>query len=165
MTEETRKNIAQALIGEAKAYFRLQAFAEQADTEGYPQMALLFRAVARAEAVHARQHFALLEQVKSTQENLRYCFEQEEFANRVAYPEFLRQAWAEEDRQAIWAFTSARNADERHAKLYKEALSHMVADRSTVYLVCSHCGWVEDGHRPESCPNCQNPGDSFTEVR
>ena len=165
MTEETLENIAQAFNGEAKAYFRLQAFAEQAEAEGYPQMARLFRAVAKAEAVHARQHFSLLEKIKSTQENLQYCFEQEEFANRVAYPEFLRQAWAAQDQQAIWAFTSARNADERHAKLYKEALSHMVAERETVYFVCSHCGWVEDGHCPENCPNCQNPGDCFAEVR
>lgn len=164
MTEQTYQNLTEAFIGEAKAYFRLQAFAEQAAKDGYPQIAALFRAVSRAEAVHARQHFGLLEKVKSTEENLQYCFEKEVFANQVAYPEFLRQAWADQDQQAVWAFTSARNAEERHAKLYKQVLTHMVADRQTVYFVCTHCGWVEDGSCPEKCPNCRKPADFFEAV-
>ena len=70
MTEKTRDNLEKAFVGEAKAYFRLMAFAKKADEEGYPQVALLFRAVATAEGVHAREHFILLEKVKSTEENL-----------------------------------------------------------------------------------------------
>jgi rubrerythrin len=165
MTEETRRNLETAFAGEAKAYFRLLAFAGQADKENYPQIAGLFRAVAQAEAVHARNHFSRLERIDSTENNLRYAFEKETFVNEVAYPEFIRQAWAEEDRDAIWAFTSARNAEERHARLYKIALSHLIAERSTVYQVCSNCGWVEDGPRPEQCPNCQQPASVFEEIR
>ncbi|MGA7876352.1 MAG: rubrerythrin family protein, partial [Desulfoferrobacter sp.] len=142
MTEATLENLTQAFIGEAKAYFRLKAFADKADEEGYPQIAALFRAIATAESVHAQRHFELLEKVKSTEENLKSSFEKETFVNQVAYPEFLRQAWADEDKKAVWAFTSARNAEERHAKLYKETLTHMVADRETVYFVCTYCGWV-----------------------
>lgn len=164
MTKQTYENLTQAFIGEAKAYFRLQGFAERAEEEGYPQIAALFRAISLAESVHAKQHFSLLEKVKSTEENLKFSFEKESFVNEVAYPEFLRQAWAEEDKRAIWAFTSARNAEERHAELYKEALTHMVADRKTVYFVCTHCGWVEDGSCPSPCPNCGKPREFFKEV-
>ncbi len=164
-TEKTRKNLQEAFNGEAKAYVRLLAFSERAEKEGYPQIASLFRAVALAESVHAKNHFDLLEQVGSTEENLKRSFEKETFVNEVAYPEFLRQAWAEEDKQAVWAFTKARNAEERHAKLYKLALSEMAGDRRTVYYVCSNCGWVEDGLRPEACPNCQSPGDLYREVQ
>jgi rubrerythrin len=165
VTEQTRRNLETAFAGEAKAYFRLQAFAQRADEEGYPQIAGLFRTIAQAEAVHARKHFAHLERVGPTEDNLRYAFEKETFVNEVAYPEFIRQAWEEEDRNAIWTFTSARNAEERHARLYKFALAHMVADRTTVYQVCSNCGWVEDGQRPERCPNCQQPAGAFQEIR
>lgn len=164
MSEKLKENIGQAFVGEAKAYFRLLAFADKAQEEGYPQIASLFRAVALAESVHAKNHFALLEQVGTTEENLKLSFEKETFVNEVAYPDFLRQAWAEEDKQAIWAFTKARNAEERHAKLYKLALSEMVSDRRTVYFVCSNCGWVEDGVRPDICPNCQSPGESYRAV-
>ncbi len=164
MTEATLKNLTQAFIGEAKAYFRLKAFAHKADEEGYPQIAALFRAIATAESVHAQRHFELLEKVKSTEENLKSSFEKETFVNQVAYPEFLRQAWTEEDKEAVWAFTAARNAEERHAKLYKEALTHILADRDTVYFVCTYCGWVEDGNCPETCPNCQRPSEYFVRV-
>jgi rubrerythrin len=164
MPDKTIENLGQAFVGEAKAYFRLLAFAERAEEEGYPQVASLFRAIALAESVHAKNHFALMERVGTTEENLKQSFEKETFVNEVAYPELLRQAWAAENKQAIWVFTKARNAEERHAKLYKLALSEMVSDRRTAYYVCSVCGWVEDGVRPEVCPNCQSPGSLYREV-
>jgi len=164
MTRATHDNLAHAFIGEAKAYFRLRAFAEQADKEGYHQVAALFRAVALAESIHAEKHFALLEKVGNTEQNLKYSFEKETFVNEVAYPEFLRQAWADEDREAIWAFTAARNAEERHARLYKAMLTHMVAERDVIYFVCTNCGWVEDGTCPDQCPNCGRASDSFARV-
>jgi len=71
------------------------AFAKKADEEGYPQVARLFRAVATAEGVHAREHFTLLEKVKSTEENLKSSFEKETFVNEVTYPAFLKDAWAD----------------------------------------------------------------------
>jgi rubrerythrin len=164
MSDKRMENLNQAFVGEAKAYFRLLAFADRAEEEGYPQIASLFRAIAMAESVHAKNHFALMEKVGATEENLKLSFEKEMFVNEVAYPELLRQSWAAEDKQAIWAFTKARNAEERHAKLYKLTLSEMVSDRRTVYYVCSVCGWVEDGVRPEVCPNCQSPGSLYREV-
>jgi rubrerythrin len=163
-TEKTRNNLREAFNGEAKAYFRLLAYAARAEEEGYPQIASLFRAVAFAESVHAKNHFDLLEAVDSTEENLKRSFEKETFVNEVAYPEFLRQAWADEDKQAVWAFTKARNAEERHARMYKLALAEMAGDRRTVYYVCGNCGWVEDGLRPETCPNCQSPGSLYREM-
>ncbi|HPL62257.1 MAG TPA: rubrerythrin family protein [Syntrophales bacterium] len=161
---KTKDNLLTAFVGEAKAYFRLQAFAERAEKEGFPQIAALFRAVSAAEAVHAASHFALLERTGTTEENLKSSFEKETFANQVAYPEFLKTAWAEGDKQAVWALTKARNAEERHAKLYKFALAEMVGDRRTVYYVCSVCGWIADGARPESCPNCQAPAEKYRKI-
>lgn len=164
MKNSSYDNLLQAFVGEAKAYFRLQAFAKKAEEEGYPEIASLFRAVSLSEKVHAEKHYARLETVKSTEENLKYSFEKECFVNQVAYPEFLRQAWADEDQAAIWAFASARNAEERHAKLYKAALTHIIAERAVSYFVCSNCGWVEESLRPETCPNCQKTSEFFVQV-
>ena len=47
----------------------------------------------------------------------------------MAYPEFLKQAWADEDKLSIWYFTKARNAEERHAHLYKLAISDMASNK------------------------------------
>jgi len=165
MTDTTRRNVEAAFVGEAKAYFRLLAFAEKAQEEGYPQVARLFRSVAAAEAVHAKSHFELLEKVRSTEENLKLSFEKETFVNEVAYPAFLKQAWADEDKLSIWYFTKARNAEERHAHLYKLALADMASDKETRYFVCSYCGWVETMTQPEKCPNCGRAAELYNEIK
>ena len=162
MTEQTRKNVEAAFVGEAKAYFRLMAFAGKAEEEGYPQVARLFRAVAAAEAVHAASHFELLEKVHSTEENLNLSFDKETFVNEVAYPAFLKQAY--EDKLSIWYFTKARNAEERHAHLYKLAIADMASEKETKYFVCSYCGWVETVTRPEKCPNCGRAPELYREI-
>jgi rubrerythrin len=165
MTEATLRNVEAAFVGEAKAHFRLLAFAGKADEEGYPQVARLFRAVAAAEAAHAKSHFELLEKIHSTEENLKLSFEKETFVNQVAYPEFLKQAWADEDNLSIWYFTKARNAEERHAHLYKLAISDMASEKETKYFVCSYCGWVETLSRPERCPNCGRAPELYDEIK
>lgn len=164
MGERTLKDLQEAFVGEAKAYFRLKAFARKADEEGYPAIAKLFRAIAHAEGIHAANHFALLHRVRTTQENLRSSFEKETFVNEVAYPQFLKDAWAEEEKDAIWVLTKARNVEERHARLYRTALSHMTVDRLPDYHVCGRCGWVEEGYAPDSCPNCEGPGENYRKV-
>jgi rubrerythrin len=166
MTEKkTPQNLMQAFVGEAKAYFRLLAYARKADEEGYPQIAVLFRAIAKAESAHARNHFALMESVGTTEENLKRSFEKETFVNEVAYPQFLKDAWAEEDKNAIWFLTRARNSEERHAKLYKQALVDMMSERDSEFYVCSYCGWVEEGGAPDQCPNCTNPAEFYERVK
>ncbi len=164
VAKKTEANVFTAFVGEAKAYFRLMAFAKKAEQEGYHQIALLFKAISIAESVHARHFFELMEKVGTTEENLKYSFEQEEFVSGVAYPEFIKQAWAEDNKPAIWWFTAVRNADERHAKLYKQALTLMVSDKTVDYYVCTHCGWIEENQKPDRCPNCQKGPEYFTRV-
>ena len=59
MKEKTKENIYKAFVGEAKAYFRLLAYAQKADEDDVPQIALLFRAIADAERVHASRQLNL----------------------------------------------------------------------------------------------------------
>jgi rubrerythrin len=44
--------------------------------------------------------------------------------------------------------------EEVHAKLYKEAMSHVMEERDTTYYVCTVCGYVSDGTLPDECPVC-----------
>jgi rubrerythrin len=164
MKDKLEKDLHEAFEGEAKAYFRLRAFARKADEEGYPAVARLFRAVAESEAIHAANHFAVLGRVGDTQENVKTSFEKETFANEVAYPQFLKDAWAEENQEAIWALTKARNVEERHARLYRLVLSEMTMDHLPAYFVCRRCGWLEDGGAPEHCPNCEAPRQEYKKV-
>jgi rubrerythrin len=163
MGEKTNRNLYQAFVGEAKAHFRLLAYAEKAEEEGFPQIAVLFRAVAEAERVHTVRNLQLLGEVvvEDTETNLQASFQREEKASGVFYPQFIREAEAEGDRRAAISFSQARDVEEGHAALYKHALRHMIADTTSVYYVCEVCGYVAEGEAPDRCPICNAKREQF----
>jgi len=81
LKERTANNVHKTFAEEAKAHQKLLMFAKQAEKEGLPQIAHLFRAVAAAEGVHSRRHFALLESGADTQTNLEQTFQLETAVN------------------------------------------------------------------------------------
>jgi len=166
MGEKTRRNLYEAFVGEAKAHFRLLAYAEKAEEEKLPQIAALFRAVAEAERVHAVRNLKLLGEVvvEDTETNLQTSFQREEKASGVFYPQFIREAEAEGDRRVAISFSQARDVEEGHAALYKHALRHLMADTTPVYYVCEVCGYVAEGEAPERCPICNAPRRQFKQV-
>jgi rubrerythrin len=163
MSEKTQENVYTAFVGEAKAHHRLLAFARKADDEGYEQVAKLFRAVAAAEGVHAERHLRLLGEayIRSTEENLRYSFEQETTVNEVYYPQFIREAEEEEEPAAAVTFKQARDVEEGHAALYKRALSAMLREETHDYHVCQVCGYVAEREPPDQCPICNAKRERF----
>jgi rubrerythrin len=163
MGERTQRNLYEAFVGEAKAYFRLLAYAEKAEEEELPQIAALFRAVAEAERVHTVRNLKLLGEVvvEDTETNLQASFQREEKASGVYYPQFMREAEEEGDKRAVVSFSQARDVEERHATLYKRALRHMIADTTQVYYVCEVCGYVAEGEAPDRCPICNAKREQF----
>jgi rubrerythrin len=166
MGEKTHRNLYEAFVGEAKAHFRLLAYAEKAEEEELPQIAALFRAVAEAERIHTTRNLELLGEVvvKDTETNLQASFQREEKASGVFYPQFIREAEEEGDRRAIISFSHARDVEERHAALYKRALQHLLAETVQVYHVCQVCGYIAEGKAPERCPICNAPREQFRSV-
>ncbi len=165
MKERTANNVHVAFVAEAKAYQRLLMFAKKAEEEDLPQIAHLFRAVAAAEGVHSRRHFALLERsVGDTQSNLDQAFQSESGVAAVEYLRMLREAEDEGEDSAAIVFSQARDVEEGHVRLYKRALDHLIAQRATKYYVCTVCGYVADSKAPENCPICGAPQTSFSIV-
>ncbi|RME27120.1 MAG: rubrerythrin family protein [Deltaproteobacteria bacterium] len=161
---KTRENLKTAFVGEAKACLRLLGYAERAEQDGYPQMAKLFRAISRAESVHALRHLRLMGVIGTTEENLKASFERETGVSENIYPEFIRQAEADGNQAAVLSFSQSRDAEQFHARLYKNAIDHMVAETETSYFVCTVCGYVADGSAPEQCPVCGAPSEKFEKV-
>lgn len=161
MGERTAKNVHTAFVGEAKAYQRLLTYAARAKEDELPQIAHLFRAVAKAEGVHARRSFAMLEPVGETQTNLEKAFQSEISVSGVHYQRMLREAEEDGEEGATVIFSQARDVEAGHAKLYKRALNHLIAQSSTEYYVCSICGHIAEGKPPETCPICKAPRTSF----
>jgi rubrerythrin len=164
MKERTASNVHVAFVEEAKAHQRLLMFAQKAKTEELPQIAHLFRAVAVAEGVHSRRHFALLESVADTQTNLERAFQAETAVNGVHYPKMLQEAEEDGDRAASLVFSQARDVEELHANLYKRALDDLIAQRTTEYHVCTVCGYIAEREAPKNCPICGAAKGKFKKV-
>jgi rubrerythrin len=164
LKERTANNVHTAFVGEAKANQRLQMYAKKAEQEDLPQIAHLFRAVAAAEGVHARRHFALLEAVADTQTNLEQAFQSETTVNGVHYPRMLQEAEEDNEEAAALVFSQARDVEAEHANLYKRALNNLIAQRSTQYYVCTVCGHIAEREPPEKCPICGATKDKFQNI-
>ncbi len=163
MAGKTEDALYQAYTGEAKAALRLKVFAEKAEQEGYTQIGKLFRAIAFSEEIHGARALQVLGRVKSTEENLAVSFESESKVAEVAYDQYVKQAEAEGNMPAVLHFSQSRDVEDVHAKLYKEAMSHIMGERETTYYVCKVCGYVSDGILPEECPVCGAMKEQFAQ--
>lgn len=163
---ENKKNIYTAFIGEAKAYFRLLAYAQKADEEQEPQIALLFRAIAEAEKVHATRQLNLVKDllVKDTDTNLENSFQREKGVSENTYPDFIKDAEDEGESQAALVFSHARDAESYHAKLYERTIYNVIKNVVAAYYVCQICGYVTDKKVPKKCPVCGAPPEQFKTV-
>jgi len=160
---KTLNNLKAGFVAESQAHLRNLAFAMKAEQEGYSQVTILFRAIAEAEAVHAFNHFRLLGAVSGTQDNLESAFERENLAANT-YPQFVREASEEGNTSVATTFSYSRDVEKGHAKLYKKALAHMMAEEEIEYYVCQVCGHVSDGFLPDECPICGAPKEKFRKV-
>ena len=163
MDDRIREALYQAYAGEAKASLRLKVFAEKAQGEGYAQLAKLFRVISFSEEVHGKRALRLLKEIGSTEENLAQSFDSEIRVAGVAYDDFIRRSEEVGDRTSSLFFSQSKDAEEVHAKLYKEAMDHVLEERETTYYVCTVCGYVSDGVLPEQCPICGVPKEKFVE--
>ncbi len=162
----TNENLATAFAGESQANRKYLAFARQAEKEGLPQIAKLFRAAAEAETIHAHGHLASMGGVGTTLENLEAAVKGETYEFTEMYPPMVEQAKAEGHR-ARTMLDFANRAEKVHAGLFRQALEAMQAGKDLsqmdVYL-CPVCGDVEFGVPPEKCPICGAPKAKFQKI-
>jgi len=164
---KTEKNLEEAFAGESQASRRYLYFAEQAESEGHPQIARLFRAAVEAETVHARNHLKVLGGIGSTQENLKEAISGENYEFNEMYPAFIEQAKAEGNQRAEISFSHANAVEKIHHALYQKALESLEASKELKeepYFVCSVCGNTVAGEAPEKCPICGAPRSRFMKV-
>jgi rubrerythrin len=160
----TSENLQAAFAGESQANRKYLFFAQKAEDEGYKQIARLFRAAADAETVHARNHFRVLQGVKSTRENLMAAREGESYEFEEMYPSFIKQAEAEGADKARNSFDLANQVEQIHHRLFETSLTKLEKGEATsekpIY-VCQVCGNTVEGEAPEKCPICGAPREKF----
>lgn len=178
-TPATLTNLNAAFRGESNASQRYTAFAQKADSEGLTQVAKLFRAASAAEAIHRDTHKVTIEKLGgktdtfspdavtpgTTAENLQAAIKGESYERDTMYPEFLKLAKAENNRDAERSFHFAVSAEKAHAALYTEALAQLGKNTPADYYVCPVCGNTTTG-RPtgDKCPTCRKPTVKFVKT-
>ena len=164
---KTLDNLQAAFNGESNANAKYLDFAKKADDEGFRKVASLFRAAARAEAIHFANHAAVIKklggkptadiktaEVKTTAENLKAAIDGESYERDTMYPDFIAEAKASNNIDAVRTFNFAKSAEAEHAKLYAEALANLEqwkAGPGTFY-VCPKCGFTTEDANLAKCP-------------
>ncbi|ASJ03021.1 rubrerythrin [Thermococcus profundus] len=160
----TRKFLEEAFAGESMAHMKYLIFAEKAEKEGYPNIAKLFRAIAHAEFVHAKNHFIALGKLGKTPENLQAGIDGETFEVEEMYPVYNNAADFQGEKDAVRTTRYALEAEKIHAELYKKAKETAEGGKDIeierVYI-CPVCGYTAVDEAPEYCPVCGAPRDKF----
>lgn len=159
---------------------RYEVFAEIAEKEGFPNVARLFRAIAYAELVHARNHYNNLSHLNEgvkvvagatfgpgkTSKNLQLAIMGEEYEVEEMYPSYLAVAHFQGEKGAEKSFKWALEAEKIHAQLYKEAKQYVdqgkdVPIKGRIWI-CPVCGHTIIGEEPpEKCPVCGASKESY----
>jgi len=160
----TAANLQEAFAGESQANRKYLAYAKQAERDGHPQVAKLFRAVAAAETIHAHAHLRAMGGIGSTVDNLKAAIEGETHEFTDMYPAMIEAAKAEGHKAAARSFTYANEVEKVHAALYREALANLDALAETDYHVCAVCGHTVAGAAPEKCVVCGANARAFEKI-
>jgi len=163
MTEEFLKA---AFSGESQAHMKYLIFAEKAEEEGLKNIARLFRAIAYAEYVHARNHLKELGMVGVTKDNLQAAIEGETYEAQEMYPVYNNTAKMQGEKGAERSTKYALEAEKIHAALYSKAKQTVIEGKDIeirkIYI-CPKCGYTVEGEPPERCPVCGLPREKFKE--
>lgn len=133
---KTEKNLWSAIVGEALAYLKYNAYAHRALEEGLPEIAQVFQEVAGAETIHGLNHLRVSGDIGSTLENLRTVTEGESKEFSTMYPRMIRDAQDEGRKDAADSFSLAMERERHHLEVFTRALDQLEA-RQTVAVAPS----------------------------
>lgn len=133
---KTIANMLGAYEYETIASARYEAFSKKAVEEGFHEIAILFKAGATSEKVHAGNHLAVLKKmgisvhpvitevtVKPTGENLKSAIDGEAYIVDKMYPLFLKDARAAGNQSALISLGNAYKTEKKHKIYYENALA------------------------------------------
>ena len=122
---KTERNLWNAIVAEAMAYLKYNAYAHQALQEGHPEVAQVFQEVAGAETIHGLNHLRVSGDIGTTLENLRTVTigEAKEFS--TIYPRMIQDALDEGRTDAAGSFSLALERERHHLEVFTRALEQL----------------------------------------
>ena len=164
MGEMTKDNLKAAFAGESQAHIKYLAFSAQAEKEGKPNIARLFKAIAYAEQVHAINHLKELGGIGNTAANLGAAIDGENFEVDEMYEAYLAVAERQGEKGAKRSMTYAVEAEKIHAEMYSDAKKTAEAGDDIAIgevYICPVCGFTHIGEPPDRCPVCNAKKERF----
>ncbi len=124
LQQSTQKDLMTAMQGEAFAYAKYTAFADEARAHGHPEIAALFVRTANVElkshfATHAHQYGL----VKGAAANLQNAIDGENYETTKMYPEMAARARALGEVGVAAIFTAVGKDEATHRDQFKAALA------------------------------------------
>ncbi|MDT0649255.1 rubrerythrin family protein [Autumnicola edwardsiae] len=177
----TIQNMKDAFKGETTAHAKYAAFSKKAEEEGYPEIAMLFKAASGAELIHANNHKVVLQRmgeaipsvtpeftVGSTIENLKNAIEGESYEFNTMYPNFIKDAHAAGNYMAQISLTYAYKVEQKHRDFYINAFKALedgkVSSLPSVYYLCPTCGNTYATTAPARCEISMTDSKLFIKV-
>lgn len=165
---------------EVSDHARSLAFARQAELEGSGEVASLFRAIARADDIHAQTILKMIYQLGgnvhpasegvisgNTEGNLQTAIGNEERECRRVYPAVIHRAKQAGLRKMAERLERIKGAKVQHEILFRRSQSSARQPGSSeerYFYVCPDCGYVTEEILFQKCPNCFAPDVRFEMV-
>ena len=124
---KTERNLWNAIVAEALAYLKYNAYAHKALEEGLPEVAQVFQEVAGAETIHGLNHLRVSGDIKTTEENLRTVTTEEAKEFSTVYPRMIQDALEEGRTDAAESFALALERERHHLEVFSRALAKLQA--------------------------------------
>ncbi len=173
----TVDNLQTAYGAELKRSLWYDRFAKQAMKENLGDIAVLFRALARSEKVHADNAAKLLKangveplppSIDSiapgkAKQYLKLSLSNENVEQNL-HSAFLAKAQEEQLTEAAGWFKKALEADARHGRLLKKAIEQETNFARLPYMMCPECGYIVGSDKLEECPVCKTKKDKFQKI-
>ena len=119
---KTERNLWSAIVSEALAYLKYNAYAHRALEEGHPEVAQVFQEVAGAETIHGINHLRVSGGLNATLVNLRTVTEGESKEYSTMYPKMIQDALDEGRLDAADSFALAMDRERHHLEVFTNAL-------------------------------------------
>jgi len=127
---KTDRNLWNAIVGEAMAYLKYNAYAHKALEEGLPEVAQVFQEVAGAETIHGMNHLRVAGEIASTLTNLHNVTAGESKEFSTMYPRMISDARADGRRDAADSFSLAMDRERHHLEVFTRTLELLEAKQA-----------------------------------
>ena len=124
---KTERNLWSAIVAEALAHLKYNAYAHRALEEGHPEVAQVFQEVAGAETIHGMNHLRVSGALDTTPVNLRTVTEGESKEYSTMYPKMIQDALDEGRQDAADSFALAMDRERHHLEVFTSALELLEA--------------------------------------